>query len=321
MRRVVSQASPSLALIKYWGKRNSGINIPATTSVAVALDALVTTTEVTESPDEREDSLFVDGERDKSTGLRRFFEAAREAMPDLPRVAARSTNNFPTAAGLASSSSGFAALAAAATALVDHSADQEFVSRLARVGSGSAARAVFGGFTLFRAGAKNAEQAFDPDHWPEFRVVVAAVGSAKKPISSRDAMIRAAQTSPFFSDWIDVNESLVEEATAALASRDLERLGLTMRRSYLAMFSTMFTSVPPVFYWLPKTVEVLRVAEEMRSGGVGVFETMDAGPQVKLVCEARDLGVVVSSLKERVPTAEITESVVGGAVSFAHDDI
>ena len=328
MRRVVAQASPSLALIKYWGKCDGGVNIPATTSVAVALDALVTTTEVSEVSEAAEapgaptddDVLLVEGVHDTSTGLRRFFDAARKLMPDLPRISARSTNNFPTAAGLASSSSGFAALAAALSALSATSPPPDTVSRLARVGSGSAARAVFGGFTLFRRGADHAEQVFDSHHWPELCVVVAAVGKERKPISSRQAMIRAAETSPFFSGWVEVNEALVEQALGALESRDLERLGVLMRRSYLAMFSTMFTSDPPVLYWLPETVAVLRLAEQLRAAGVGVFETMDAGPQVKLVCEARDLETVVASLQERLPEVHITESVVGGPASIAHDD-
>lgn len=336
MSAFLCRASPSLALIKYWGKVPGGVNLPATSSIAVSLAALETRTrvEVADGPlsgTVTEDRVEVDGVAQPAEAYRAFFAFARACFGDFPPLVVRSENSFPTAAGLASSSSGLAALAAACAAIagsrsadpaeraraVDptgHGADYETMSRVARVGSGSASRAVYGGFTLFAAGADHAEQLAPPDHWPQLRIVVVAVSSGSKPVSSREAMNRAVATSPFFSQWVQTNESLVGPVRRAIEEKDLGTLGEAMRASYLAMFSTMFTSRPPVVYWLPESVALIRLAEDLRHDGLEVYETMDAGPQVKLLCPAHHEGQVVDAVRAVAPRALVISGGVGPGV-------
>ena len=279
----IAVASPSLALIKYWGKVPGGTNIPATPSLAVTLSELETRTvvEFAENDDVRI------GEKPQSDA--RFslvFDEIRDLCKSERRYHAVSHNNFPTAAGLASSSSGLAALVAAACACEGVQASQRSMSRIARIGSGSASRSIYGGFTVFPRGAQWARQIADTDHWPELRIVIAKISDAAKPLGSRDAMEQTRQTSPYYEAWIDHSLTLMNEAEGALLSRDIEKLGDAMRASYMSMFSTMFSARPPIVYWLPGSLEVIHRAAALRARGIPVWETMDAGPQVKLLTTA-----------------------------------
>ena len=312
---VVTQASPSLALIKYWGKLPSGVNLAATSSLAVTLGALHSQTCITDTVDGApvpEDVVFVDGEAQPLDRFAPVINGVR-SHADFPRpVRAESTNTFPTAAGLASSSSGLAALAVGLDAFFRTRLPLESLSSLARLGSGSACRAVFGGFTTWPAGSETAEPFLPADHWEELRVLIVVLEGAKKPVSSRDGMERTRLTSPYYSSWVHTSANLFDEGCAALTRRDIERLGSAMRRSYLAMFSTMFTSDPPIIYWLPESLAVIRLCERLRAQGVPVWETMDAGPQVKLVTLASSADSVTAAVRDSVPASRVIRSPVGG---------
>ncbi len=277
----VCTASPSLALTKYWGKVDGGANIPATSSLAVTLRELSSTTRVERSGGT--DTVLIDGVPQSESRFAPVFEAIRAETGSAERFLVESSNNFPTAAGLASSSSGIAALVCAVNALLGSELPAWKLSRIARVGSGSAARAVFGGFTVLPAGGTEAQPVYDADHWPELRVVVAVLQSAPKAVSSREAMERVRRTSPYFGPWMETAEELFAEAREALSIRDLERLGHAMRLSYLRMFSTMFAADPPVLYWQARSLAVIHACEDLRREGVPAYETMDAGPQIKVL--------------------------------------
>ena len=274
-------ASPSLALTKYWGKVDGGANIPATSSLAVTLRELSSTTRVERSGGA--DTVLIDGVPQNESRFTPVFEALRAETGSTERFLVESSNNFPTAAGLASSSSGIAALVCAVNALLGSELPPWKLSRIARVGSGSAARAVFGGFTALPAGGTEAQPVHDADHWPELRVVVAVLQSGPKALSSREAMERVRRTSPYFGPWMETAEELFAEAREALSIRDLERLGHAMRLSYLRMFSTMFAADPPVLYWQSRSLAVIHACEDLRREGVPAYETMDAGPQIKVL--------------------------------------
>ncbi|MCG8481334.1 MAG: diphosphomevalonate decarboxylase [Spirochaetales bacterium] len=279
-------AHPSLALIKYWGKRPGGVNIPATSSLAVSLQALHTVTRTARAD---KDSVALDGAPVENGRLFAFLEEVRTWLAKRSASAPRgfsveSRNNFPTAAGLASSASGFAALSLSAVAAVGGPVeDLSALSRLARLGSGSAARSIFGGFTVWEAGTEAARQLYPADWWPDLRIVVLPLSTAKKPISSREAMNLTRDTSPYYRSWVDDSSVLYTAACEALSHRDLEALGAAMRRSYMRMFATMLSADEPVLYWLPSSIEVLHRLAELRKRGLGYWETMDAGPQVKVL--------------------------------------
>ena len=334
-RTVTSLAHPSLAIAKYWGKLPEGINIPATTSVAVTLQAMSARTTVrlyhrdTEESDQ--DRVMLNGIVQTSRRFQPFFDAVRTeltrdpvpAHPDLDPVRltfdVESRNDFPTAAGLASSAAGFAAMAAGCLAALTDQFDPDRASRLARTGSGSACRSIYGGFTRWSAGAESAQQLYPESWWPDLRVVVLPVTTAEKPLSSREAMNRTRDTSPYFRAWVEDAPALSGEVEQALANHDLERLGNAARLSYLRMFGTMISTAPPVLYWLPESVRIVQELETMRAQGIPVWETMDAGPQVKVFTDNDHALLVAEKFSEFVAAPPIISD-VGSGVTTEYTD-
>jgi len=292
-------AGPSLALIKYWGKHSASQNTPATGSLAVTLAGLESRTEAVF--DDR-DAVSVNGEDQPIGRFTAFLDSLRVDLGLGDQgLAVTSTNNFPTAAGLASSSSGFAALAGAVAALSGQNVTPARLSALARLGSGSATRPVYGGFTVFDAGALAAEPEHDEAFWPDFRVILCVVRETAKGTSSRSGMESSRQTSPYYGEWVATSPALLSEARRALADRDWARIGPLIRQSYLRMFATMFTSQPPLIYWQPESLALIQALEALRAEGFTAWETMDAGPQVKVFCPAAEADALVAELDRRVP--------------------
>ena len=322
--RARAEAHPSLALIKYWGKADAHRNLPATPSLGLTLDGMTTTTvvEAFEAPvgtaSGPGDRVSVDGTVQPPERYAPFFSAIRDLIaasggnPGV-RFVAESASNFPSSAGMASSASGFAALAVASAAAAGLDADAAALSAVARVGSASAARSLWGGFVRLDAGAESARPVRGRDWWPELRTVVVQAASGPKPVPSRAAMESSRVTSPFYESWIDDAPRLLAEALDALDGKDLSVLGPLMRKSYLRMFSTMLSSDPPVLYWKPGSLAVLGLCEEMRSDGLSAWETMDAGPQVKVFCLAEELDDVLLRLQARVPDMPLRVCSPGGA--------
>ncbi|MFP4550699.1 MAG: diphosphomevalonate decarboxylase [Spirochaetales bacterium] len=315
---VTAVASPSLALTKYWGKQSNGVNLPATSSLAITLGSLETRTTASFSDGTANDhTITINGWRADTGSYSEIIDefrrrASRERSMQSRPLLIESVNTFPTAAGVASSSSGFAALALALDRLYETNLSRSELSAIARTGSGSASRALFGGFTTWDAGASAATEFLPASHWPELRVLVAVVSTEKKPVSSREAMTRARETSPYYGSWVSEAPDLFEDAKQATVDRDLAKLGELMRASYLQMFATMFTARPPVVYWLPESLAVIHAAEALRSDGVPVWETMDAGPQVKLLTTEDKVPHVESTVQALVPGVQIIHSVIGG---------
>ena len=288
------RAAPSLALVKYWGKSDAGRNLPATSSLAVTVTGLYT--EVCLREGSGSDRLRVDGTVVPAARHAPFFDAARATLGVAMSYRAEASNNFPGAAGLASSASLFAALALGCAALAGGDISRERLSALARVGSASAARALWGGFSALEAGSECAGGAFPEDHWPELRLLVAVTSRRRKPLPSREAMLHVAATSPYYPAWVATAEATFQAALEAVRARDLQRLGPHMRASFLRMFGTMLAADPPINYLLPQSLRVLEVLEELRVAGVGAWETMDAGPQVKIACLANDVDRIRAAL-------------------------
>lgn len=297
LREAVVRAAPSLAMIKYWGKVPGGANLPATPSIAVTLRHLHTETRVRvldrrDLPPATGDLVILDGQVQDAAKAAPFFAALRQAYGGQWVFRAESRNNFPTAAGLASSSSGYAALACAASLALGRQDPPEFLSALARTGSGSAARSLYGGFTLFPAGSTTACALAGPEFWPELAVLVVRVEDGPKEVSSRHGMEHSRLTSPYYSQWVADAGQVCDRAQAALQERDLANLGPLIRQSYLRMFSTMFSADPPFIYWKPLSLQVILACEELRREGILAWETMDAGPQVKIFCLKHQVGAI-----------------------------
>jgi len=295
-------AHPNIALIKYWGKRDIPLNLPAVSSLSVTLDTFTTDTHVVwDSPSDEVivNDVILTGKA--ASRVHRFLDLV--GGPDRPKCRVVSHNNFPTAAGLASSASAFSALALATSAAANASLDPIDLSRLARQGSGSASRSIWGGWVRWDKGAEadgrdsHGVPVAARDYW-DLSVVVAVVGSGPKPIGSTAGMVRTQQTCPLYPGWVDSAEADVREAEEALHARDLDRLGAAMERSTYKMHATMIATWPPVRYWRPRTLMVLEAIEKLRGQGISAWSTMDAGPNVKVLCGRADVPRVEAAIAE-----------------------
>lgn len=306
--------NPSLAITKYWGKIEGLGNYPATPSLAVGLAELTCETEVKITPAKKPGALphklCINGVFQDSQRFAGFFEELRVLAVsngiDVPfSVYANSVCNFPVAAGIASSSAGFAALAMACVQALGMDLSLREISKLSRLGSASAARSVFGGFTFLGSGKGYAEVLHDAFFWPDFRILVVEVDQGKKKISSREAMECTRKTSPYYDSWLRESLKTTEHAIDALQRKDIECLGRLARHSYMGMFATMLSAQPPIIYWKPESLQVIHVLDSLRQEGLPCWETMDAGPQVKIFCEASSVPFLLDRLKFSVPRTKI----------------
>ncbi len=300
MSTATAVAHPNIALVKYWGKRDLPLNLPAVPSLSVTLDRFRTKTTVTWGSDV--DEVLLNGAPTSGAGRAKVLAHLDRLDPARPPCRVVSDNNFPTAAGLASSSSGFAALTLAGAAAAGQDLDKTRLSILARQGSGSASRSLWGGWVAWDRGSaadgsdSHGRPVAPRDHW-DLHVVVAVVSRGKKSIGSTEGMERSRLTSAYYTAWCDTAQADLDEALDAMERRDLAGLGAAMERSTYKMHACMQTSVPPIRYWKPKTVAVLEAMEALRSEGVGAWCTMDAGPNVKVLCTAADAPAVVGRIR------------------------
>lgn len=311
--KATARARPNIALVKYWGKRDSTLNLPAAGSLSVTLDTLWTQTTVAFDRTLEHDALRLNGAVDACAGTRvsACLDVLRQHAGIAWRARVDTQNNFPTAAGLASSASGFAALVMAASQALDLPLDRKFLSTLARQGSGSAARSLYGGFVAMHAGQLAdgsdafAEPLLPPQDWP-LTVVIAITTQQAKAVGSGEGMERSRRTSPFHANWIASVDDDLAAARSAVMAHDFEALAEVGEHSCLKMHADMLSSRPPLMYWSAATMACMQRIRELRGrDGLGVFFTVDAGPQVKAVCLPQDAPRVAAALAE-VPGVECT---------------
>lgn len=316
-----AQAQPNIALIKYWGKRQPARNLPAVGSISITLDAIHTRTRVAFDPTLDDDRLRLNGVDDARAAQRvsACLDSLRRRAGVAMRARVDSANNFPTGAGLASSASGFAALVAAAAAALRLDVPADEMSALARRGSGSAARSIFGGFVEWARGEREdgvdsvARPLLEATAWP-LRVVVAITSTAPKAVGSTDGMTHTALTSPYQRAWIDSQDADLSEARDAVAARDFERLADVSEASCLKMHALAMAARPGLLYWNGATIEGMQRLRALRATGVPVFFTVDAGPQLKAVCQPEAAAVVVEALRAVPGVLDVIESGLGGGV-------
>ncbi len=298
---VTAIAHPNIALVKYWGKRDVVLNTPAVSSLSLTLDGFLTRTTVDWGT--QRDIVELDGERIEGPAaakVRAFLDRIDPARPPC-RVVSR--NSFPTGAGLASSASAFAALALAATTASGRTLDPVALSVLARQGSGSACRSLWGGFVTWQKGERadgldsHGVPLLEASAW-DVAMVVAVVSTDKKSVGSTEGMERSRRTSPLYDTWVATSDADLAAGEAAVRARDLVALGEVMEASTHKMHATMLTSRPPLLYWQPATVACLHAVWALREQeGVAAYTTMDAGPQVKVLCSAEDAGRVARAVR------------------------
>lgn len=304
LQQATAQAQPNIALVKYWGKRDDRLNLPAAGSLSITLDALHTRTAVHFDAGMDADEVSFNGSRDDAQARKigAFLDLFRARAGIAARARIETTNDFPTGAGLASSASGFAALAVAADHALQLHLPRRELSILARRGSGSAARSIFGGYVEMAAGTRDdgadafASPLLDAGAWP-LKVVVAITSHRKKDTSSRVGMDDSRRTSPYYRAWIATANADLDAAREAVLTRDFARLAELGEASCLAMHAVMLATRPGLIYWNAATVECIHAIRVLRKQGTGVFFTIDAGPQVKAVCLPDAAEAVAAALR------------------------
>ena len=317
LRACTAQAGTNIALVKYWGKRDAALNLPAAGSLSLTLRELGTRTSVRFAGDVGpEDRVRLNGQPADPRAHARvstFLDLVRERANITTRAEVVTENSVPTAAGLASSASGFAALALAATQAAGLTLGAAELSALARRGSGSAARSIFGGFAEMHAGIRDdGADAFatpipEGDAWP-LHLVIAVTTEAAKAIGSTEAMDRTARTSPYYRAWIDSVDGDLRDARDAIATRNLNQLGAVAERSAMRMHASALAADPAILYWSAATIAAMETVRQLRSRSVNAYVTIDAGPHVKVLCEPASVTTVETALSA---TPGVLRTIVG----------
>lgn len=300
-----ARAHTNIALVKYWGKRDERLFLPTNSSLSLTLDGLFTTTTVDFQAGLEADRFVLDDREVEGSDrqkVSRFLDMVR-TLAGLDRFAVvTSKNDVPTAAGLASSASGFAALAAAASWAAGLDLDPAALSRLARQGSGSASRSIFGGFAEWQMGEapdgsdSHGVQVAPAEHW-DVRMVVAALSLGRKDVASREGMRRTVETSALYPGWLATVKQDLAAVRRAIEGREFEALGATAEANALRMHATTLGASPPFTYWQPATIALMQAVWDLRAGGVSAYFTIDAGPNVKVLCLPQDQAAVEAAIR------------------------
>jgi diphosphomevalonate decarboxylase len=312
MSKTTVSAPANIAFVKYWGARDLASATPMNSSISMTLEHCVSqcTVETLDHGGEDEvwraepDGGFGTPDPEFARRVRQQLDRIRQWAGRKEPVRVATRNTFPTAGGLASSASGFAALTLAAAGAFGKKASQKDLSLLARrSGSGSACRSIFGGFVEWTApqaaGSDEdsyARQIADADHW-DLRNVIAVVEIGPKTIPSIEGH-RLATTSPYYTKRLELIPDRLDKVRKAIKERDLDALGPVLEQEAIDLHLITMSSHPPIFYWSPGTLAVLRAVRELRQEGLAAWATMDAGANVHVICDADSEDDVAERLED-----------------------
>lgn len=279
--KATAVAHPNIALSKYWGKKPGAANVPAVPSLSVTLAGLATTTTVTFGADA--DSLVINGVASDAARATELLDHVRAAAGISQRAAVVSQNDFPTASGLASSASGFAALAVAGVRAAGLDWPAEKVADLARQSSASAARSLFGGFVELDGDV--VRQVAAPGKI-DLQILVCVTTEEAKSVSSRSGMNETAAKSPYYAAWLETAPKIHHELKTALLANDIPKVGELAERSAFAMHASAFAA--GIVYVSGATLNAYAEVRKLRAEGIGAWATMDAGPHLKCIVASAD---------------------------------
>ncbi len=310
-------AHPNIAFIKYWGNADASQRIPLNGSISMNLAGLETRTRVTFDPELEQDHFTLNNREIRDQGLlrvSRFLDQVRQQAQVRNFARVESINTFPTGAGIASSAGAFAALALAASRAAGLLLEEEALSRLARLGSGSACRSIPGGFVEWLPGnspqTSYAETIAPPDHW-ELIDLVAVINREHKTTGSTPGHALA-ETSPIQDGRVDDAERRLNLCRRAILTKDFLTFASVVEQDCNLMHAVMLTSSPPLIYWEPETVSLIKAVQRWRSEGARVCYTIDAGPNVHVICPGEEASRIKNRLIAFPGVKEVLESSPGG---------
>ncbi len=301
-KRATATASPNIAFIKYWGNRVPALRLPANTSLSMTLANLQTETTVQFDNILESDQIEINGSPASEKAACRVTEHLDliRTLSGVPSFASiRSQSNFPIGAGIASSASAFAALTAAASNAAGLELDKKQLSILARHGSGSAARSIFGGFVQLFSGEANedgyAEQLAPAEHWQLVDLIAVVTKEHKSTGSSEGHLL--APTSPIQAVRVQDADRRLEICKNAIMQKDFRTLSHIVELDSNLMHSVMMTSEPPLLYLEPASIRIMKHVTRWREDGLSVCYTIDAGPNVHCICPSEDSREVERQLR------------------------
>ncbi|MBN1992005.1 MAG: diphosphomevalonate decarboxylase [Anaerolineae bacterium] len=316
-RQSTALAHPNIAFIKYWGNTDDTLRLPANSSLSMNLGSLHTITTVTFDDNLPGDQLLINNAPVTGAALARVT-----AHLNLVRSQARlksparveSTNNFPIGSGIASSAAAFAALSVAAASAAGLSLDEAALSRLARRGSGSASRSIPDGYCQWVTGSDETSFATSiaPASSWDLRDIIVVASQEHKPVGSSDGH-RLAKTASLQAARVAGAEERLKQCREALLARNLAAMGPVIEEDAVMMHAVMMSSRPPLYYWNTVTMDVIQATQHWRAGGLPVYFTIDAGPNVHLICEAPDAKTVEAEARQIPGVENILLSGPGGA--------
>jgi diphosphomevalonate decarboxylase len=320
-------AHPNIALIKYWGDIDLDLHIPANGSISMSLNELITRTTVSFNPGLLQDQFMLNGEPTVDKTFKRvstFLNRVRQLAGIKSFAGVESQNNFAIGVGMASSASGFAALSLAASRAAGLELDEKALSRLARIGSGSACRSIPGGFVEWQAGNNDkdsyAHSIAPLNHW-DLVDCIAMVSQEEKQTSS-NAGHPLATTSILQEARLADSPRRLSICRRAILERDFETLADIVELDSNLMHAVMITSSPPLLYWQPATMELMHAVQAWRKEGLAVCYTIDAGPNVHVICLSGQEERVTERLRQLPGVIQVLTSRPGDAarLTYMHEN-
>lgn len=310
-------AHPNIAFIKYWGNQGTDWNLPYGNSISMNLAAFTTTTTVTFDPALAADQLILNGQPAQGAALARihhFMDRFRQLHHYPHKASITSQNNFPTGAGIASSASGFAALALAVLSASQVTFQEKDASALARIGSGSASRSIPTGYTEWQQGTAHADSysvSIAPaQHWDLIDNLVLIDSQHKKTTSKQGHQI--AGTSPLQQIRLASIPERVEICRQAILTKDFASLAEISEADTLLMHAVMMSSSPALFYLAPQTLSLINFIRQLRADHLDAFYTIDAGANVHVITTSHHQQQVIQAIQTAYPDFTIRSSKTGG---------
>lgn len=305
-------ARPNLALIKYWGKMDDALLLPMNSSISMTLDSYFTIVTVEFSDAYDKDIATINGERINEgtmTRLVKHMDRIRKLSGVKYKARGEARLNFPIGAGLASSSSGFAALTLAASKAAGMDLDKKELSILSRQGSGSSSRSIYGGFVEWLRGSSSEEsysvQIKDEKWWADLKDIAVVVSTSARKVDTRGGMKIAKDTSPYYSSWLETTDKEIASMYKAINDKDFTSLGRIAERNSLMMHGTAITSTPPLIYWVPETMLIMQEVLKMREDGIECYFTLDTGANIHILSLEKDVNRII----DRIEATGVSKSI------------
>lgn len=320
-----AKAHTNIALVKYWGKKDQDMIIPQTDSLSLTLDEFYTTTKVTFDDQLSSDQVSINSNLlgdQASQKVRNFLDLIRKMSGTTAFARVESQNHVPTAAGLASSASAFAALAGAASRAAGLNLDRRDLSRLARRGSGSATRSIYGGLVEWQRGHDDATSYAKPimeevDFGLEMLAIM--VDTTAKKISSRFGMQQSVASSPYYKVWPEIVAHDMAAIKEAIAARNIDAIGEIAETNALRMHALTLSAEPGFTYFDSDTLKAMRAVRALRDNGIHCYFTMDAGPNVKVIYDRQDRQSIFKALATEFGADRLVVSKPGPGIKIWND--